>query len=194
MTLAEAIDWISKQSNCSRRAATLRIRAALAQDAIGPLRWEDGLMDYPPVDSQFWLVEARIQRGRVFDPSVKRWRTLLIGKQSIFQIWPKPSSGKKRTRQQPVRPLLEAALQSLYGANVPSPEEVPDKKLRVAVANKIWTDTVQDLYPNGLPPNLTEREVDTAVMEKLKAQSVGWPITLDTVRRASGRRVDKPRQ
>jgi hypothetical protein len=47
-------------------------------------------MDYPPVDRQFWLVEARIRRGRVFDPSAKRWRTLLIGKHSIFQIWPEP--------------------------------------------------------------------------------------------------------
>jgi hypothetical protein len=90
MTLPDAIDWISKQNNCSRRAATLWIRAALADDAIGPLRWEDGLMDYPPVDRQFWLVEARIRRRRVFDPSAKRWRTLLIGKHSVFQIWPEP--------------------------------------------------------------------------------------------------------
>jgi hypothetical protein len=88
MTLAEAIDWISKQNNCNRRAATVWIRAALADDAVFPLRWEDAVMDYPPVDRQFWLVEARIRRGRVFDPSAQRWRTLLIGKYSIFQIWP----------------------------------------------------------------------------------------------------------
>jgi hypothetical protein len=88
MTLAEAIDWISKQGNYSRRATTRQIREALADGAIGPLRWEDAWMDYPPVDRQFWLVEARIRRGRVFDPSVKRWRTLLIGKQSILQARP----------------------------------------------------------------------------------------------------------
>jgi hypothetical protein len=91
ITLAEAIDWISKQHNCSRRAAILQMRAALADDAIGPLRWEDAWLDYPPVDRQFWLVEARIRRGRVFDPSAKRWRTLLIGKHSIFQLWPERS-------------------------------------------------------------------------------------------------------
>jgi hypothetical protein len=89
-TLAEAIDWISKQRNYSRRAATLWIREALAYEVIGPLLWEDGLMDYPPVGRQFWLAEARIRRGRVFDPSAKRWRTLLIGKHSIFQIWREP--------------------------------------------------------------------------------------------------------
>jgi hypothetical protein len=30
-------------------------------------RWEDAVMDYPPVDREFWLWEARIRRGRVFD-------------------------------------------------------------------------------------------------------------------------------
>jgi hypothetical protein len=103
-----------------------------------------------------------------------------------------PVAVKKRTRQRTARPAVEAALRSLFGDAVPS--EMPDAELLTAVANKIWTDTVQELYPDGLPQNLTEREVDAAVMEKLKAQKVGWPIKLDSLRRASGRRIDMPRR
>jgi hypothetical protein len=93
MTLAEAIGWISKRDDCSRRAAKDQIRAALADNAIGHshLRWEDAAGDYPPIYCQFWQ-KASIRRGQVFDPETRRWRKLLILKQSIFQIWPAPSA------------------------------------------------------------------------------------------------------
>jgi hypothetical protein len=105
----------------------------------------------------------------------------------------RPVAVKKRTRRRTARPPVEAALQSLYGNNVPSLEVVPDEELRVAVENQIKAETRQKLYPDGPPPGLTERDLDMAVVKELKAQKVGWPISLDTVRRASGRRVDKPR-
>jgi hypothetical protein len=50
----------------------------------------DSRPDYPPTDREFWH-KASIRRGKVFDPGTKRWRTLLIPKQSFFQIWPEPS-------------------------------------------------------------------------------------------------------
>jgi hypothetical protein len=65
-------------------------------------------MDYPPVDRQFWLVEARIRRGRVFDPSAKRWRTLLIGKHSIFQVWPEPSAASAGSARGKADPITKA--------------------------------------------------------------------------------------
>ena len=99
MTLAEAVDWISQHDKCSRREATRQIRAALADNAIGPLRWEDqrpqlpleenyAAGDYPPLGRQFWQVEARIRRARIFDPYQKRWRVLLMSTHSVSSLWP----------------------------------------------------------------------------------------------------------
>jgi hypothetical protein len=95
MTLAEAINRISKQDNCTWDEAKDQIRAVLADNAIGPLRWEDErptAASTAPVDPDFWE-KADIRRdGKVFDPWTKRWRTLLIPKQSIFQIWPEQTA------------------------------------------------------------------------------------------------------
>jgi hypothetical protein len=94
MTLAEAINRISKQDNCSWDEAKDQIRAALADNAIGPLRWEDEqptAVSTAPVDRDFWQKANIRQDGRVFDRWRKRSRTLLISKHMIFQLWPERS-------------------------------------------------------------------------------------------------------
>ena len=94
MTLADTINRISKQDNCSWDEAKDQIRAALADNAIAPLRWEDEpptAVSTAPVDRDFWE-KADIRRdGRVFDPWTNQWRMLLVLKHSIFKHWPKPS-------------------------------------------------------------------------------------------------------
>jgi hypothetical protein len=104
MTIAKAIDWIIEQDKCSRREATRRLIAALADisdNVTTGWRWEDqrsGMFavmdsrsDYPSLDREYWQGKAPIQRGRVFDRWTNRWRVLLIPKQSIFQYWPESS-------------------------------------------------------------------------------------------------------
>ena len=158
VTLAEAIDRISKQGNYSRRAATRQIREALAADAIGPLRWEDAWMDYPPVDRQFWLVEARIRRGSVFDPSVKRWRTLLIGKQSISQARPAENDN--------VGPLTKAK-----GGAPSAKDEIYQALDRLSHEEG---HSVKDIVPRQRLAELVAKECG-----KLLGKSRGW--TLGTV-------------
>jgi hypothetical protein len=123
MTFAEAIHWISKQEKCRRSEATRQIRAALADKAITGLCWEDqrsGMTavrdfrpDYPPTDREFWQGEASIpdEKGRIFDRWTERWRTLLIPKDIIFQLWPK--SGP-RTKAKGGRPSARNEIDQAY--------------------------------------------------------------------------------
>jgi hypothetical protein len=104
MTFAEAIDWISKQEKCNWSEAIRQIRTALADKEITGLCWEDqrsGMTavldsrpDYPPTDREFWQGEASVpdDEGRVFDRWTNRWRTLLVPKENIFQIWSETSA------------------------------------------------------------------------------------------------------
>jgi hypothetical protein len=115
MTLAEAIDWISK-----RGEATRQMRLALADKAITGLCWEDqrsGMTavmdsrpDYPPTDREFWQEEASLpdEKGRIFDPHTKRRRTLLIPKQDIFQIWPEPTAASAGSESEKAGPIAKA--------------------------------------------------------------------------------------
>jgi hypothetical protein len=94
MTLAEAINWVRKRDNCSWDEAKDQVRAALADNELGPLRWEDEwptAVSTAPVDPDFWQ-KVDIQRdGSVFDRWAERSRTLLITKHMIFQHWPERS-------------------------------------------------------------------------------------------------------
>jgi hypothetical protein len=91
MTLAEALTHVAEYDGCDRRSALKQYRDALGDNKL-ITKWEDPshARDWPPKDAAFWQ-QARIQRGRVFDPQARRWRTLLILKNSIYQIWPEPS-------------------------------------------------------------------------------------------------------
>jgi hypothetical protein len=107
---------------------------------------------------------------------------------------PEESAVKKRTRQQPSRPYVAEALQNLYPEGVPPRSKVSDKKLLAAVTEWIRASVFRELYPEGvgMPSDLKDRE--QAVREYLKDYDVGWPISMETVRRASGRRIDTPRR
>jgi hypothetical protein len=101
---------------------------------------------------------------------------------------------KKRTRQQPSRPYVVEALQNLHPERMPSRDEVSDKELRAAVVEWIRGAVLEELFPGGegVPSDLKDR--DLAVRAHLRDRGVGWPISMETVRRASGRRVDKSRR
>jgi hypothetical protein len=119
MTFAEAIDCISKQEKCSPSEATRQMRTALADNEITGLCWEDqrsGMTavldsrpDYPPTDREFWQGEASIpdDAGRVFDRWTNRRRTLLVPKQSIFQIWPEPSNPSAQGESEQADPITK---------------------------------------------------------------------------------------
>ena len=159
MTLAKAVDWISQRDKCSRREATLQIRAALADNAIS-MRWEDRLKyiveDYPPVERRFWQREARIRRGRVFDPWAKQWRTLLILKHSILQHWPEPpdlASAAKGGRPSAKEKIYQALDKLSHEKGHSAVKEMPRKVLPALVAeecgkqlgNRGWSErTVQE--------------------------------------------------
>jgi hypothetical protein len=139
MTLIEAVNHICQQDNCSRRAATRQIRAALADNALGSLRWEDqsknaGAAGTPPIDPWFWQ-EARIQRGRVFDPWTKQWRVLLILEHSVFQHWPEPITKEKAGGRPSAGDQIHQALDQLsqQGHRV---KDMALKKLEELVASK----------------------------------------------------------
>jgi len=174
MTLAEAIDWISKQDSCSRRAATLQIRAALADNAIGHshLRWEDAAGDYPPIRRQFWQ-KASIGRGRVFDPETKRWRTLLLRKDDVFQLWPKPSVTTARSESGKTGPITKAKVRgrpndqievhraldrlSQRGLNVKTTLRKVLKELVNEECGKKWTlRTIQQHFSSWLEKHRTD--------------------------------------
>ena len=88
LTRSEAIDTIAQLDNCSSREATRQLTAALADNAIRGLHWEDRSDNYdsPPQNRDFWQ-KVRVRRGKVFDPSTGRYRTLLIPKLSILDVF-----------------------------------------------------------------------------------------------------------
>jgi hypothetical protein len=121
ITLAKAIDWISKQDKYNRREATRRIipvLADMADNSIPGWRWEDqrsGMYavldsrpDYPNLDRQYWQGKAPIRRGKVFDRWTKRWRTLLIPRQIIFQLWSEPSVASAGSESGKAEPITKA--------------------------------------------------------------------------------------
>lgn len=121
MTLAKAIDWISKQDKCNRREATRRIiplLADMADNGIPGWRWEDrrsGMTavldsrpDIPSLDRQYWQGKAPIRRGRVFDRWTNRLRVLLVPKQIIFQYWPEPSAASTGSESGKAGPTTKA--------------------------------------------------------------------------------------
>jgi hypothetical protein len=169
VTLAEAIDWISKQGNYSRSAATRQIREALAADAIGPLRWEDAWMDHRPADRQFWLVEARIRRGRVFDPSVKRWRTLQIGKHSILQARPEsPDLAFVASAASESGQAIDAPITKAKGGRPSAKEEI------YQALDKLLHEkgrSVKDTMPREKLAELLAKECG-----KLLGKSPGWSL------------------
>ena len=178
MTLAEAINRISKQDKCSWDEARDQIRAALADNALGPLRWEDRLVyivnDYPLVERRFWQREARIRRGRVFDPCAKQWRTLLILKHSIFQHWPEPPDGASAASENgqatengsDVVPITKAK------GGAPSAKEEIYQALDKLSHEK--GHSVKDTMPRKRLAELVAKECD-----KVLGKSRGW--TLGTV-------------
>jgi hypothetical protein len=111
VTLAEAIDRISKQDKCSWDEAKDQVRAALADNAIGPLRWEDerpAEVSTAPIDRDFWQ-KADIRRdGSVFDRWRERSRTLLIAKHMIFQLWPQRSVASAGSKSAHAGPSTKA--------------------------------------------------------------------------------------
>jgi hypothetical protein len=101
----------------------------------------------------------------------------------------KAAAVERRKRRQPARPRVLAALHALYGDDVPSRRVLADDVLLAAVVKQVRDDILKTLHPDGV---LTDRELDTAVRQYLKDHGEG-PIKLDTVLRASGRRIDKSR-
>jgi hypothetical protein len=108
MTLAEAIDWICRCDGCDRRSALKQLRDALGDRKLH-IKWDKErirLSPYilyahrPPEDASFWK-QARIRSAKVLDPETENYRTLLILKDDILQLWPDqsiataaPQSGK----------------------------------------------------------------------------------------------------
>lgn len=101
-------------------------------------------------------------------------------------------AAKRRKRRQTVRPKIKAVIQALYPDG--TPDELTDKELQTAVTKRMWVDTLKRLYPDGAPPHLNPCELDAAVKAQMKADSMSWPPSLETIRRASDRRIDKPRR
>jgi hypothetical protein len=102
MALAEAVAHIEEHDACDRPALK-QLRDALGHRKLYN-KWEDQIPnhpgpegtivspDWPPNDASSWQqADIHVDMGKVFDPSRKRWRTLLILKFSIFQLWPKSS-------------------------------------------------------------------------------------------------------
>jgi hypothetical protein len=103
------------------------------------------------------------------------------------------AAAKRRTRRRTVRPKVEAAIQALYSDRRPSRNELSDKDLLAAVVKWMKDDILRCLYPDGVPLHLKRRELDVAVAAQMKADGTTW-ASLETVRRAFGRRIDKPRR
>jgi hypothetical protein len=121
MTLAEAINRISKQDKCSWGEAKDQIRAALADNAIGPLRWEDErptAVSTAPIDRDFWQKADIRQDGRVFDPWGKRLRTLLVIKHMIFQLWPERSAASAGSKSGQAGPTTKGKGRGRPGAEI----------------------------------------------------------------------------
>src|SRR5262245_8655887 len=113
---------------------------------------------------------------------------LPVGAPDISEL----AAAKRRTRRRTVRPKVEAAIQALYSDRRPSRNELSDEDLHAAVVKRMKDDILRYLYPDGVPLHLKPRELDAAVAAHMKADGMTSP-SLETVRRAFGRRIDKPR-
>jgi hypothetical protein len=71
---------------------------------------------------------------------------------------------------------------------------VPDDELHAAVNNQIKVEILRELYTGGDGEPSDLKEQDSVVRKRLKGYGVNWPVSMETVRRASERRVDKPRR
>jgi hypothetical protein len=97
MTLAEALAHVAEHDRCDRRSALKQLRDALGDGKLHyewakeRLRLSTYYLLYahrPPKSANFWQ-RARIRGAKVFDPETNIFRTLLILKDDIFQLWPK---------------------------------------------------------------------------------------------------------
>jgi hypothetical protein len=136
----------------------------------------------------------------------KRGSDVLAGTDYVTALLPfldrAPIAAKRRTRKQPSRPYVVKALQNLYPDHRPSRVEVSDDDLLAAVVKWMRGDILRKIYPDGVPSHLkdfeshmqVQKQSDMEVREYLRPYGVAWPVSKETVRRASGRRVDKPRR
>jgi hypothetical protein len=103
-----------------------------------------------------------------------------------------PVEEKRRERRAPAFDRAKAAVWKLFGSNVPPRKDLSDGDLKAAVMKQMRADVLQEIHL-GDKTSQTDRERETAVHDHLRACGVTWPISLETVRRASGRRKDKSR-
>jgi hypothetical protein len=176
MTLAEAIAHIAKHDGCDRDSALKQLRGALGDRRLHN-KWEDqrpnhaceGMIispDWPPDDASSWQqADIQVDTGKVFDPSRRRWRTLLILKDSVSQIWGDPSVASAGSESGKARPITKAKGRGRPGAcnkvhqaadrisqRGLSVKETPRKEFVAQVAEEsgMSVRTVQKYFPSWL--------------------------------------------
>jgi hypothetical protein len=153
--LPEVVAHICLADKCSQKDARRNLLKALADDVLGPLRWDRGKGDKPrpfgnvsipapsdtPPRGREWLTaKIRWKTGRVRDDCSGKWRVPLILHWWVSQHWPlaKPSAAAamapvaRQTTKRRRRPAQEAASVELlaeYPTGLPNRADEPDAML-----------------------------------------------------------------
>jgi hypothetical protein len=143
-TIPEVVAGICAADDCQEKAARNLLRKALADDGLGPLRWQlekhDRIPQKPwgvplavpddlPPRGQVWLkAKIRWKTGRVRDDwgdyNNGKWRVLLIHRLRAAQHWPQspPRSGSSATNALPFASSGEEVAHALIDVSVNTAE------------------------------------------------------------------------
>jgi hypothetical protein len=177
MALLEAVTHIRSADNCDENAAREQLIAALADGALGPLRWQRERDDKPPLFGFTSIVtptdtpplgrawekaKIRWKTGHVRDDwggyKPGKWRILLISKYRVVRCWPVSSpSGPSDKRDN---------LDMSSVVSIDAPRERRKRGRTPEVSNKVKDSMRRDLREG----KLTEQELDKMTEEAMKAQ------------------------
>jgi hypothetical protein len=169
MTRPEAVDWICQCDGCDRRSALRQLRDALGDRELH-IKWEDqklsdrklyvkwefqkaivwdpeGVLLTNRLPASFWR-PARIRGAKVFDPETKNWRTLLILKHDVLQLWKDRSDRGGEAAASAASESRAAGRDSESGSAEAAPKPVS------AAALKAWYATrVREWRADKKPPS-----------------------------------------
>jgi hypothetical protein len=200
LMLPEAVAHICLADKCGEKDARPNLLKALADDVLGPLRWEQGKgdrpqpfgsgnipapSDTPPLGRAWLTAKIRWKTGRVRDDwsehTTGKWRVLLILRFTVSQQWPltPPSTAdrewgapkdRNRLRQTRTNPEKERAGKGLMLCF--SDGNFPDQQ---SMSNKALLKKVNECLENAKLATVKMDSLLRASGRRHKKTALCWP-------------------
>jgi hypothetical protein len=170
--LPDAVAHVCSVDRCDQNAARQQMRKALADGALGLLRWEDRRppprnvggasieFDDPPSRGPHWLdTEIDWDRGTVLEfglirPEMARRRVLLIHRLALAHLWPAQisrGSARPRVSDRQVRRWYEMRVKECVSAGQQTSEADDWAAARAHFRNSVRQRQIRDLRREFAP-------------------------------------------